>query len=336
MTKDDSDTLIRRLIAGDPAGVLDRARSSDEPDLLVAAALADPAARDMLTRAARLAAGTRERQLVAIAAARLAGDRDRVEVLCREHLADHPGDLLVAWIAATPHPGITPQPPGATMTRKTTAILLICAAILTNVAFTALGTVFTYPDVLKDPPGDVLAAFRASQTAVTAWFTVLALSAALFAPIAIGVGRLSRSVPMRLAVPAGVAAAVVQVAGLLRWPLLVPGYAAAAADPSTAAAARASFTTAHFILGTVVGETFGYLLTSAWTLLILVALYRTFAGRWFTVLGSVSALLILTGVLSPVGLPVVDLANFIGYVLWSLWLIAFAVLLLRRAVAVPR
>jgi hypothetical protein len=46
----------------------------------------------------------------------------------------------------------------------------------------------------------------------------------------------------------------------------------------------------------------------------------------------VSALLILAGVLSPLHVPGVDFANFIGYVLWSLWLIAFAVLLLRSRV----
>jgi hypothetical protein len=51
---------------------------------------------------------------------------------------------------------------------------------------------------------------------------------------------------------------------------------------------------------------------------------------WFTVLGGVSAVLILTGVFSPLALPGVDLANFIGYVLWSAWLIAFAIVLVRR------
>jgi hypothetical protein len=71
---------------------------------------------------------------------------------------------------------------------------------------------------------------------------------------------------MRIAVPVGIAAAVVQVVGLSRWPLLVPGYAAdaASADPATAAAARDSFATAHHVLGTIVGETFGYLFTAAW------------------------------------------------------------------------
>jgi hypothetical protein len=218
------------------------------------------------------------------------------------------------------------------MNRKLTAALLASAAVLTNVAFTALGTVFNYPDVLKEPVDDVLAAFRASQTAVTFWFSVLALSAALFAPIAVGVGRLSTHRAMRTAVWAGVSAAVVQVVGLLRWPLLVPGYAADAAsnDAATAAAARDSFANANLLLGNIIGETLGYILTAAWTLLVLVAIDRALAGRWFTALGVVSAILVLAGVLSPLDLPVVDDANFAGYVLWSVWLLAFAVLLLRH------
>jgi hypothetical protein len=218
------------------------------------------------------------------------------------------------------------------MNRKTTAVLLLTAAVLTNAAFTVLGSVFNYPDVLKEPTSEILASFREHQGAVTFWFTVMAISSALFAPIAFGVGRLSTHRAMRAAVPVGIAAAVVQVIGLSRWPLLVPGFAAGAAssEPATAAQARDSFEAAHRVLGNVLGESFGYLFTAAWTLLVLVALHRVLAGRWFTALGGGSALLILSGLLSPLQLPLVDTANFAGYVLWSLWLIAFGVLLLRR------
>jgi Domain of unknown function (DUF4386) len=218
------------------------------------------------------------------------------------------------------------------MSRKVTAALLITAAVLTTAAFTVLGMVFNYPDVLKEPAEEILAKFRASQNAVMFWFAVLALSAALFVPIAIGVGRLSSHRAMRAAVPVGIAAAVVQVIGLSRWPLLVPGFAsdAASPDPAAAAAARDSFVLAHRILGNLIGETLGYLFTAAWTLLVLVALGRTIAGRWFTALGAVSAVLVLAGVLSPLDLPGIDLANFIGYVLWSIWLVVFGLLLLRR------
>lgn len=223
------------------------------------------------------------------------------------------------------------------MNRTVTAILLIAAAVLTNAAFTALGTVFNYPDVLKEPVEEILARFRDSQGFVMGWFSLLALSAALFAPIAIEVGRLSKHRAMRIAVPVGVAAAVVQVIGLARWPLLVPGFAAGAlsGDPEQAAAARESFELAHLALGTFVGETLGYLLTAVWTALVLVALGRALAGWWFTALGAVSAVLIFVGVFSPLALPFVDFANLVGYIAWSLWLVVFAVLLLRGRTATP-
>jgi hypothetical protein len=103
---DDLHPLIRRLIAGDDqarASLQALAATEREPALLVAAALAGPGGDRLLARAAATATTTRDRQLVAIAAAHLAGDEDRLDALVRDHLADHPGSLLAAWIAAQ-HP----------------------------------------------------------------------------------------------------------------------------------------------------------------------------------------------------------------------------------------
>ena len=218
------------------------------------------------------------------------------------------------------------------MNRKLTASLLILAAVLANVGFTALGSIFNYPDVLDEPAG------ACSPTSATTRAPSARGSPSSRCPPRCS--RRSRSASagcpraraMRIAVPVGIAAAVVQVIGLLRWPLLVPGYAsdAASADAGVAASARDSFTTASDILGTAIGETLGYLLTATWTVLVIVALGRRYAGRWFQVLGVVSAALVLAGVLSPLELPVIDTANFVGYVLWSLWLIAFGVVILFR------
>jgi hypothetical protein len=216
------------------------------------------------------------------------------------------------------------------MNRKLTASLLILAAVLATAGFTALGSIFNYPDVLDEPAGKVLAAFRDSQTAVSAWFLVLALAAGLLAPIAIGVARLSSHKAMRIAVPIGVTAAIVQVVGLLRWPILVPGYASDAGSSNLAVAhdARDTFTTVSDVLGTGLGETVGYLLTATWTVLVVVALGRRYAGRWFQVLGVTSAVLVFAGVFSPLDLSGADTANFFGYVLWSAWLVAFGVVVL--------
>ena len=102
----DIEVLLLRLIGGDstaPSEVLDRARTTDSPALLVAAAIvcATPAeSAGLLIRAAQHAATTRHRQLVAIAGAYLKDDADLLDALARDHLSDHPDHILAAWIAS--------------------------------------------------------------------------------------------------------------------------------------------------------------------------------------------------------------------------------------------
>ena len=67
---------------------------------LVAAALYRLPTAGPAARAAEVATSTRDRQLVAVASAHLRGDDDQALLLARDHLADHPDDVLVASIAA--------------------------------------------------------------------------------------------------------------------------------------------------------------------------------------------------------------------------------------------
>jgi hypothetical protein len=208
-------------------------------------------------------------------------------------------------------------------TRRLAAVLMVIAVVLANVAFLGLGSVFNYPDILQDSASAILAEFREDQGTIITLFVVLALSAALLAPIAVLVGRLAPNELGRWSIRVGIAAAAVQVIGLLRWPLIVPFLA----DRKDTGA----FETVHTALGTVVGETLGYLLTATWTVLIIYALGERYAGRWFRYLGLVAAALIAVGVFVPLDVPGVDFANFVGYILWSVWLLAFAVLIWRRS-----
>ena len=211
---------------------------------------------------------------------------------------------------------------GEAANRRVAAALIAVAVVLANAAFIGLGSVFNYPDVLQEDAVRILADFRADEGAIVACFLMLAASAALLAPIAILLGRLVSSDAGRLSVWIGIAAAAVQVVGLMRWPLLVPSLA----DNNDTDA----FETIHTVLGTVVGETFGYLLTAAWTILIIGALARNLAGSWFPFLGYVAAALIAVGVLVPLDVPGADFANFVGYVLWSIWMLVLAALIVRR------
>ena len=94
--------VLHQLVVGDPAAIaaiVEASRTSDDPMILVAAALFAADGDGLMARAGGMAATTRDRQLVAIAAAHLRGERDLVDALARDHLVDHPDNVLVAWIA---------------------------------------------------------------------------------------------------------------------------------------------------------------------------------------------------------------------------------------------
>ena len=98
--------LIHQLVVGDAAAIatiVAASRTSEDPMILVAAALFAPDGAGLMARAGALAETTRDRQLVAIAAAHLRGEGELVDALARDHLVDHPDNVLVAWIAAASH-----------------------------------------------------------------------------------------------------------------------------------------------------------------------------------------------------------------------------------------
>ena len=215
------------------------------------------------------------------------------------------------------------------MNRKLTATTIIAAAVLTNVGFTMLGSSFNYPDILKEPAADILARFSEHQTGVTFWFTILALSAALFAPIAIGVGKLRADRRMRLRLPAGIAAAVVQTIGLLRWPLARAGLRqdASSTDPTCRQRPRPlphrpCHPRQHHRRN------------------LRLPTHRRMDGARRASLGTRSpdgpsrrrhriGAHDRLGVFSPLDLGAIDTINFAGYVLWSAWLIWLAIRVIR-------
>jgi hypothetical protein len=161
------------------------------------------------------------------------------------------------------------------------------------------------------------------------WFGVLCLSAALLAPIGLLLGRLAGGRVGRWIAGLGIAAATVQVVGLSRWVVLIPRVSDDALDPSQTAAAHRAFERLHLWLGELVGETIGYALSAAFTILVVLAVTRRVAPRWMSIAGQASAGLIATGVLIPLGVSAASFTNFVGYLVWTVWLIAMGVYLWR-------
>ena len=222
-------------------------------------------------------------------------------------------------------------------TRVLTGALLIAVPVLFNVCFFALQAAFSYPDILRQPTDDILRRFAAGGPGLVATWYGFALVPALFLPAAVLLRRaFGPDAPpwLALATPFAIVASVVQLLGLLRWPFLVPELARAYLDPGADAATRAAtvavFRAFHQYAGVAVGEHLGYLFTAAWTAVIAGAMLTAPPfPRWLGWLGLVAAAGILVGLLEPAGLAVAGTVNALSYLLWSVWLIATGVSLLR-------
>jgi hypothetical protein len=222
-------------------------------------------------------------------------------------------------------------------TRLVTAALLIAVPVLFNLCFGLLQATFDYPDILRRPPEEVLRRFAAGGSGLIALWYGFALTAGLFLPAAIllrrALGR-EQSAYLALADPLAIAASLVQLLGLLRWPFLVPELARTYLDPTTDAASRAAtivaFRAFHQYAGVAVGEHLGYLFTAAWTAVIATAMLGSPHFRaWWGWLGLVAAAGILVGLLEPTGVTAAGVLNALSYILWSIWLVGAGIALLR-------
>jgi hypothetical protein len=205
-------------------------------------------------------------------------------------------------------------------------LFLIGVPLAFNAAFAGLAARFDYPDVLRRPTRDVLAAFRAGGTPLVLLWWGFALTAVLLAPLVV---LFAAALPdadqtlLSVATTLGVLAAAVQFLGLIRWVFLVP-FLAEAEDSE---AVDLVFQAFNRYLGVAVGEHLGYLLTGAWTTLAGIALLDTSAplGLLGLLIGPALMLCSLEFVGRREGWAVAERLTPIAYVAWSLWLMGTGV-----------
>jgi Domain of unknown function (DUF4386) len=224
-----------------------------------------------------------------------------------------------------------------------TGFLLIVVPVAFNAAFFELGRAFDYPEILRREPDEILHRFAAGgpglllRWQLLLWSALALLPLVALLPVALG----APAALAELSIVLGVAAALVQALGLVRWPFAVPDLARRylAADGPEAETARRQvtivFLTLHRLLGVGIGEHLGYLLTGAWTLAVSGMILATaILPFWLGIAGIVIGIVLLIGALEFVGRneehgwPLAGTIVPIAYVAWSLWLIVQGVFLL--------
>lgn len=225
--------------------------------------------------------------------------------------------------------------------RQTTGILLILGAILVNIPYTLLIVNFDYPDILRQPAGEILERFAAGGPSLV--WTWLAF-AWVGLPILIGILLLPKAMAdetptSQVALVFGAVGAVVQIVGLLRWPFVVSPLARIYTNPHSSTAAKEAvsvvFQAVHQYGGVVLGEHIGQWFTILWMVVLSLSIFRSRRyPRWFPILGLIAAIVyaLAQGELLATAIPGFTFwgaAGLIGSLLWLAWLIAFGTLLLR-------
>jgi hypothetical protein len=214
-----------------------------------------------------------------------------------------------------------------------TGALLIVIPTIFTIAFTLLGSSFEYPDILRKPVTEILERFHAGGSSLVAlWYAMLGTALSFVVVPTLTRRLFPRPSPwLDLGVSFGVIAGIVQALGFLRWVFLVPALAATYTDPASNDAARTAITVVfdafHRYAGMGIGEHLGYLFTASWTLTIATGL--RLHSRPLSISGALLAIGILAGLLEPAGMTLAGPVNAVAYLLWSVWLIALGVTVLR-------
>lgn len=216
-----------------------------------------------------------------------------------------------------------------------TGLVLIALPIAFNLLFFMLARSFEYPDILRKPTAYIMERFSAGGARLVMLWYAFAITALFAIPLALLLWAVFNDYAPQLAFASaiiGVLSGLTQTLGLLRWSLLVPGLAAQY-NGSTSASERESirvvFNAFHQYMGVIVGEHLGYLFTGAWSILISLLMLNTpVFSAWLGILGIVSAIGILAGMLEPAGWKPAGSINAMSYILWSVWLVIAGVMLI--------
>lgn len=226
-----------------------------------------------------------------------------------------------------------------TFTKRKAGAAMVGFALAANVPFALLVERFGYDDVLREPPLEVLAAFRAGGPELIVIWLAFALCALAFLWVSGWTGEAIRSGGGRWpawAAAAGAASAMAQAVGLSRWSFVVPGLADRALDgsPMESAVAIGTYQALHQFAGVAIGEWLGQTLLAAWTVAVGLVLVRgpLARGMWTRGLGVVALILSPLWIVGQVELlatvdpafPEFQITQWV-FTAWLVWLLALGV-----------
>lgn len=242
--------------------------------------------------------------------------------------------MTTAVLSATPGPSSARE--GATRpVARLAALLLLGQFAAMWGAFAILAPAIDWPTSLDQPASVMLPLLLQQAGPVVLGYASYLLHALLLVPLAVLLRHTLRMGPVLggAAVALGVLAGFAKALGIARWLFLMPGLAAAYADPSATDATRAAVTVVFDSFNAYaggVGEHLGVaLFAGVWTVLLGAALIRLGGGARLLGLAGVGAAALLLATLGSVIGHESPLLLTVSGIVWQVWTAAVAVWHLR-------
>lgn len=215
--------------------------------------------------------------------------------------------------------------------RKVSIALLVAECITVVAPVAILGKFFNFPDILRQPAANAFALFHLHTTPIIIGYYVFLISSLLYIPLSYaltGYLEAHNAVGQRFLVGLGIATAVFQAIGFVRWiftmPYLTDTYYA---HPELKDTVTTIYEMLNRYAGMSIGEHLGFIAMGAWTIVLSWLLLQSPLKRWLGYLGIVIGALLIVSVAEHFGgpsAPVFAQLSFIGNTLWSIWLLVIA------------
>ncbi len=216
----------------------------------------------------------------------------------------------------------------------TSLLLLVQFATMWG-AFFILAPTINWPASLEEPPSVIFPLILDQSVAVFAGYLSYLVHALALIPLAIFLRdglKLDGAIGTTV-VTLGVLAGFAKALGITRWLFLMPGLAAAYTDPAATAAEQAAISAVYEAFNAYaggIGELMGVgLFAGIWTIVISAILVRN-GDRWLGLAGYSAAALLLSTLLSVVGIESPLMLTLSG-ILWQFWTLALAIVIWRKA-----
>lgn len=214
-------------------------------------------------------------------------------------------------------------------------VFIIAEIIAVVLPVIILGKYFEFPDILREPAHKGMLLFKENQSIIVPSYYLFMFSGLLYIPLSAFLLRAFESskntLLSQIFMTLGICTAIFQSIGFSRWifviPFLVEQYFK---EESNRAMIELIYESLNRYVGMTIGEHLGFIAMGFWTLAL--ANLQPYQS-WIRISGWMIGLLLLLSTLEHFGgnyAPYFGFLNFLANTLWSFWLLALGIMILRN------